>query len=51
MADDSCMRSPWVDLFPLYIKHYDLLGPLKESSIFNNLFENRDLTLYNRTPP
>jgi len=42
------VRSACVDLFPLYIKHYDLLGRLKDSSIFNNLLGNRDLTLYHR---
>jgi len=48
-----CMRSLCVDLFPLYIKHDDLLGLLKDSSIsiFNNLLENLDLMLYDRTSP
>jgi len=40
------MRSSCVDLFPLYIKHYDLSGRLKDSGIFNNLLGNRDVTLY-----
>jgi len=46
------MMSPCVDLFPIYIKHYDLLGQLKHSSIriFNNLLGTRDLMLYDRTP-
>jgi len=45
------MKFSCVDLFPLYINHYDLLGRLKDSSIFNNLLGNRDLTFYHTAPP